>query len=84
MAMWLEHGYGGMPAKPPEVKPIITFKDLKPGLKAKAVKNTYQAQRGEIVEVTRLEGQNIYFKARMGERQLSQIEFCLYFTWPDN
>ena len=79
----LDNTYGGMPAKLPPTKPIITFKDLKVGLKAQAIKSSYPVNRGDIVEVTKLDGNNIYFKTKFGERMMSQIEFCLYFTRPD-
>lgn len=75
----LDHTYGGMPAKLPPPKPIITFKDLKIGLKAKAIKSTYQASKGDVVEITKVDDKDVYFSTRLGTRKMSQIEFCLYF-----
>lgn len=83
MLLHLDNSYGGMPAKMPPPKPIITFKDLKVGLKAQAIKNSYQARKGDIVEVTKVDDNNIYFTTKYGERMMSQIEFCLYFSWPN-
>lgn len=80
----LDNYYGGMPCKAPETKPIITFSDMRVGLKAKAVKNCgIKASKGEIVTVTKTDGDKIYFKSRTGEQNISPIEFFLYFTHPD-
>ncbi len=76
----LDNTYGGMAHKLPKSKPIITFKDIQIGLKAESVKNIIQARKGEVVEVTRVDKDKVYFKSRLGEQSLTQIEFCLYFA----
>lgn len=72
--------YGGMPGKLPEVQPIITFKDLSPGLKGVAIRDAFPIRKGEVVTLNRVDGNDIYFTSKYGNRKLSQIEFCLYFN----
>lgn len=71
--------YGGMPRTLPKYEPIITFADVKVGLKVTANKHMAPVAKGTTVTVSKIEGDIVYLDTPLGIKSVSQAEMCLWF-----
>lgn len=73
-------GFGGMPGPIPKIEPIVTFSNIRKGLKIKAIKNNGFIQKGDILTIVKENESEVVIKTKEGkELTITPIEACLGF-----